>query len=64
MQAIIAIKPATGSNVRKFPQADPLLAIERLMQQLIDTGRARFATLILTADDGRQTEIELKAPQQ
>ena len=51
-------------NIKQFPQPDPLLVIERLMQRMIDTGRAVYVTLILTEDDGRQTEIEIKAPQQ
>ena len=60
----ITSQPTTGTNVREFRQPDPMLAIERAMQQLIDSGRARFITLIATTADGHMTEIELAEPRQ
>ena len=54
----------TSTNIKQFKQPDPLLVIERLMQQMVDSGQAVYVTLILTEDDGRQTEIEIKAPRQ
>jgi hypothetical protein len=64
MHAITNIKPITVATIKQFQQPDPMRAIESLMRQMINSGRARFATLILTDDDGYTTEIELVAPKQ
>ena len=64
MHAITTIKSTTGANVRQFQQPDPLLVIERAMQQLVDSGRAHIATLIITDCDGRQTEITVGGTEQ
>lgn len=64
MHAITTIKPSAGATIKQFPQPDSLRAIERAMQQLVDSGRAHIVTLLVTEDDGRLTEITVGGTEQ